>query len=439
MIITFIENKPRMPTKKISLATLLWICYSIFIVYATTIPFNMIRSKAELSHNIHVISWKPFYNTDAHEYFSKGDLIANVLFFIPFGFFGFYSFLNQKRPAAYRLISLSLLATCLSAFVEFLQMFTIDRNTSDTDLITNTLGAVVGLACAALIKPSSIRNLYNRRFAHFANTTMAFPLAATLLIVTAGALSPFDFGIHRNIITDKIPRMLPWSATFEVNKKELVVFLYYGALIAFASSLGFRQWRLRYFRGATIALGLCLAAFINTLQPFMDSRNPTGGSFMGILAGLFAGLFVEWLLSRHYRFAFAWALVAGMALLLLFFNFSSPMQSESKLGIFLRFSSRGTESMKGLMHFIEVTAQFVPLGFLVAYLSSRGKQRTIIITSVFFLPVLATPLFIFHGGLPSLYDLAVLIIAEIAVFIGAAACRWAWPLFNYYCRYYADT
>ena len=54
--------------KRIRLSTLLWLWYSVFIVYATTIPFNVIKSKAELRHNIKVISWKPFYNTDAHEY-----------------------------------------------------------------------------------------------------------------------------------------------------------------------------------------------------------------------------------------------------------------------------------------------------------------------------------------------------------------------------------
>jgi len=46
--------------KKIPLSTLLWLSYAIFIVYATTIPFNVIKSNAELKHNISVISWRPF-------------------------------------------------------------------------------------------------------------------------------------------------------------------------------------------------------------------------------------------------------------------------------------------------------------------------------------------------------------------------------------------
>jgi hypothetical protein len=58
----------------------------------------------------------------------------------------------------------------------------------------------------------------------------------------------------------------------------------------------------------------------------------------------------------------------------------------------------------------------------------------------FFLPlVLATPILLsHHWGIPSLYDCAVLIIAEIAVFIGVAAYLWAWPVFNYFCKKYED-
>jgi hypothetical protein len=128
-----------------------------------------------------------------------------------------------------------------------------------------------------------------------------------------------------------------------------------------------------------------------------------------------------------------------MTLLLLFFNFAPPVQNASKLGSFLRFSSRGSESIKGLMNFIQITSQFIPVGFIIAYLYSSAHKRLTIMLLVFFTPFLALPLLlVHHAGFPSLYDCAVLIIAEIAVFIGAAACVWAWPVFDYYCRQNAD-
>jgi glycopeptide antibiotics resistance protein len=425
--------------KKIRLSTLLWICYSIFVVYATTIPFNVIKSNAELKHNITVISWRPFYNTDARDYFSKGNLITNVLFFIPFGFFGLYSLQNNKLPAVPRVFLLSALGTCLSAFVEFLQLFTIDRNTSDTDLITNTIGTALGIWCASLIKPPSLQRLYVNHAAHFTREKAAFPFAGILVVVLAGALAPFDFEIDRSEITMKVQALFSAGQAWDLNKKDFVIFLYYGALLSFMSATCLKQWRVKKFIRATIALGLATAIIIEGLQLFMFSRFPSWGSFFGVASGTIAGLLAQWFTSRHYRAGIAWFLLAAMTLLLLFFNFAPPVQNASKLGSFLRFSSRGSESIKGLMNFIQITSQFIPVGFIIAYLCAPAQKRLLIMCTIFLTPFLALPLLLLHrAGFPSLYDGAVLIIAEIAVFIGAAACLWAWPVFDYYCRQYDD-
>jgi glycopeptide antibiotics resistance protein len=245
--------------RKIRLSTLLWICYSIFIVYATTIPFNVIKSRAELKHNIGVISWRPLYNTDAHDYFSKGNLIVNVLFFIPFGFFGMYSLQNNKWPAAPRVVFLSALGTCLSAFVEFLQLFTFDRNTSDTDLLTNTLGTIVGIMCAGLIKPSLLQHLYVNHLARFTRARAAFPFTGILVVTLAGALAPFDFGIDRSGIIAKTRVLISPGLAWDLNKKDFVIFLYYGALLSFMSATCLKQWRVKKIIRVTMVWGLTAA------------------------------------------------------------------------------------------------------------------------------------------------------------------------------------
>ena len=425
--------------KRIRLSTLLWLWYSVFIVYATTIPFNVIKSKAELRHNIKVISWKPFYNTDAHDYFSRGDLITNVLFFMPFGFFGWYALRNRNWPVLHRLVSLSLLATVLSAFVEFLQMFTIDRNTSDTDLITNTLGAIVGIICACIIKPSSIQRWYANRLARFTHAKTLFPFIGVTLVTLASALAPFDFGIDRGAILGKIDKLLSsgWSG---FHKKDFVVFLYFGSLLSFTSALFFKQWHIKYSTAMALCYCLIAAVGILVLQPFMASCFPGWGCFTGIVAGIFIGLSAFGFVLKRFRGTLAWALVVAIAWLLLYFNFAPLVQSASKLGSFLRFSSRGTQSLQGLVDFIQITAQFIPVGFIIAYLCPPAKNRRILPLSIFFLPILAAPLLLMrHGGFPSLYDIAVLAIAELAVLIGVAGRLWAWPVFNYYCREYEES
>jgi glycopeptide antibiotics resistance protein len=357
---------------------------------------------------------------------------------MPFGFFGWYALRNRNWPVLHRLISLSILATILSAFVEFLQMFTIDRNTSDTDLITNTLGAIVGIVCAVIIKPSSIQRRYANHVARFTHAKALFPFIGITLVTLASAFAPFDFGIDRGAILDKIDKLLSsgWSG---FNKKDFVVFLYFGSLLSFTSALCFKQWRIKY--STTMALCYCLIAAVGilVLQPFIASCFPGWGCFTGTIAGIFFGLPAFGFVFKRFRGTLAWVLVIAMASLLLYFNFAPTVQSASKLGSFLRFSSRGTQSLQGLVDFIQITAQFIPVGFIMAYLYPPAKKRLIRLLSLIFLPVLATPLLIaHHWGFPSMYDVAVLVIAEVAVFIGAEARLWAWPVFNYYCREYED-
>jgi Predicted integral membrane protein len=422
--------------KKIPLSTLLWICYGVFIVYATTIPFNVVKSWAELHHNISVISWRPFYNTDLHDFFSRGDLIANVLFFIPFGFFGFYSLQNNKWPDWSRIIFLSALGTALSAFVEFLQIFTIDRNTSDTDLITNTSGTILGIICARLIKPSLIKRLYNNHAASFTQAKGAFPFLGIMLVIAAGALAPFDFAIDRISIINKLHLFFSsWSSLQDLNKKDLIVFMYYSSLFSFMSITCFKQWRIKNFRSRTVALTLVFGFLLEGFQIFMVSRAPGLGSFLGILSGTCAGLVVEWFSSRHYHPSIAWVLLIFTTILLLLFNLAPPVQYASKLGSFLRFSSKSSESIQGLMNFIQITSQFIPVGFVSAFLiPSRNKMPALTLPALFF-PLLVAPLlFLHHWGVPRLYDIAVVIIAEAAILIGCMSCLWAWPIFTYYCQ-----
>jgi len=82
--------------------------------------------------------------------------------------------------------------------VEFLQMFTIDRNTSDTDLITNTMGTVMGIICAGLIKTFVIGNVfYVNHVAHFTRQRRLSRLLGSSWS-PGRALAPFDFGIDRS-------------------------------------------------------------------------------------------------------------------------------------------------------------------------------------------------------------------------------------------------
>jgi len=106
-----------------------------------------VPSSAIIQSNYSKISWLPFIDPDGSRA-SIPDIVQNVLLFLPFGILSFIS-LNQRKW--HRIIIATLFGSLLSVFVEFLQLFTIDRTTSTTDLISNTAGTFFGALTAAII------------------------------------------------------------------------------------------------------------------------------------------------------------------------------------------------------------------------------------------------------------------------------------------------
>jgi VanZ family protein len=85
---------------------------------------------------------------------SRGNFIANLVLYLPFGFLFVLSFGPVRRRAA---VPLGVLCgAAMSLFVELVQYYDADRVTSFTDFYTNTLGALVG-GLAALVAGSRFR------------------------------------------------------------------------------------------------------------------------------------------------------------------------------------------------------------------------------------------------------------------------------------------
>jgi glycopeptide antibiotics resistance protein len=118
--------------------------YIFFIVYTTIVPFNFIDSVSALQVNISKIDWIPFMG--GYRVVSRSDIIANVLFFMPLGIL-----LALKKILTYyrRFSSSDWLQIFFSGFfisllVELMQLFTYDRHTSVTDVVTNSMGTLLG-------------------------------------------------------------------------------------------------------------------------------------------------------------------------------------------------------------------------------------------------------------------------------------------------------
>jgi hypothetical protein len=96
-----------------------------------------------LKKTILVPPWEDFRFTRSY----LTDILTNILGFIPFGFF-FSAYLWMKKPQSnFRLLLISIIiAGCLSLSIELIQVYLPTRSSQLTDVITNILGAAMGVA-----------------------------------------------------------------------------------------------------------------------------------------------------------------------------------------------------------------------------------------------------------------------------------------------------
>ena len=112
--------------------------------------------------------------TTAHDWDRRGDLLANILLYIPFGFFATYA-LPPRVPAILRALLALLAGTVLATGIEYIQFHDADRISTLGDVYANAIGTAVGAAGAAIIG-ASVRWPFIRELA-------AHPTAALLLVM----------------------------------------------------------------------------------------------------------------------------------------------------------------------------------------------------------------------------------------------------------------
>ncbi len=160
---------------------------ALFIVYATTIPWDMSHAPS-----FDRVSWIPGWDTKRGRIWSIPDMVQNVVLFVPFGFFAFFSLshFETKRPWARAMFS-GLVGLGLSFFVECLQTMSETRSPSATDLATNFMGSLLGGTSAAL---------YLSRWGITAKAVLektarerpgVLVLGLYLLAIVGGSLAPF--------------------------------------------------------------------------------------------------------------------------------------------------------------------------------------------------------------------------------------------------------
>ncbi|HID40189.1 MAG TPA: VanZ family protein [Calditrichaeota bacterium] len=198
MIKKLLENKWR---------TLL-ILYILFIIHGTSLPYDFTMDKDIILKNIHRLF--QFYGGDSLFYRqSSSDIIANIFFFIPFGFLLTIVYFKQSiKTKGLFLLKVGIAGFILSAFVETVQLFTLIRNSSFSDLLTNTLGTLFGAVIGTSFLKQGYREKTLRLIRYLLNDPALFLLLSYMGGIILIGLLPFDFNISLISLSKKIQGLL---------------------------------------------------------------------------------------------------------------------------------------------------------------------------------------------------------------------------------------
>lgn len=188
-------------TKHTHLRGFLIAAYALFIIYVSLSPFSGWQDQG--------LSFVDVLISPLGQTFTGFDLTLNVISYVPFGFL-LYSIFRERFPVHTSLEITALTGFLFSMTMEFTQLYLPSRVSSNTDILGNTCGILLGAVLAQMIVKHAwffhISTLHNKWFKHgrindfglalvamwvFAQTNPSLPMLGSVF-VRAVARWPFD-------------------------------------------------------------------------------------------------------------------------------------------------------------------------------------------------------------------------------------------------------
>lgn len=414
--------------QKPTLTHFLWIIYAVFVIYATLIPFHFGSFNPTFLINIKKVSWIPFFDLNG-AFVSIPDIIQNILLFMPLGFLSFVS--TNKRNLSVIFV-IAALCGILSICVEMLQLFSLDRITSLSDVVTNTAGGFIGgvTAFCTVLWIEKLFRYYS--VTKFIQTNSFYPLCICFIIINIGSFQPFDFSLDIGIVWSKLKSLFINPFDFNlILKDEGVVFLRFFLFSSFLS-ICFWERNKRKETYKVVLISSIIGIGFEACQIIVKSRMPNAQDVIVILLGTLCG-------SMFIRYWLFLITPKVYSLLIIFMTiFTTAMQTLSPFKIhssyktmnlvpFLTYYERTT--FVALSNFLESILMYFPLGFAFYYLSKQ-KKKSYCLLAIFSI-VIALLIEIIQGWIDSRYpDITDVIGALAGALIGAWACGEGWKIFN---------
>ena len=403
---------------------ILWLLFTLFIFYGTLIPFDFVFSSQQVINKIQHFNWMPFIDNDGSRH-SIPDIVQNILFFIPFGLLGVLSFEKNKFFAMFLV---TFFAFFISLNVEILQLLTRDRNTSVTDLVSNTIGAGLGAVAAFILsgmfalmmKSASFRKTFNNKFYYL--------FVVSFMVVAASSLQPFDFTLDVSTVWSGVKDAFNHSLVLSSDiTDEFVVGLRF-FLFTMITCLWLRSINNSLWPVAGILLSASIGVCLELAQFIVVSRTPTVQDLFVILLACFAGGLLTLLTPKKT------APIIWLIPLLLLTVLSAAVQTLAPFEMRLQHVAMGmtpflpyynASTFTAIANFLEIVITYMPIGFMLQFMISTKRSAFFII--VLLVGLVAYCLEYAQGWVAGRYpDITDVIGALIGAIIAGSLClRWS--------------
>jgi VanZ family protein len=411
-----------------TMSRLLWLISTLFIIYGTSIPFHFVPDSDYALQNLSRASLDLQASLGGRRP-SFSDVLQNVLLFVPFGLFGCLSF-DPRRRLGIPVVLVACLGLALSVFVESLQLFTIERLSSMTDVAANTAGAAIGVV-AAPVAAVVTRHIGSRLRAYELDATgfSLYPVLVTAILLVVAAWQPFDFSIDPGGAWSKVKTLradpLQVGAIGDEVADALRYALFGAAAVTWLRSAGFRRTALL----AGIA-GTLVACALEASQLLLQSRMPGGKDVLVGTAGAWIGIVIagspmrRWPVMRLASVVVVAAWAGAVLVMLTPFDWTGrhrPFEWAPVYGYY-----RSADQPISVV--IELALVFVPVGFALG----RAVRRSLLWVTVSAVAViLAWPLEYLQGWTASrVPDVTGVCIAVAGGLVGAWAGGPLWDRFT---------
>ncbi len=287
---------------------ILIVSYIFFILYVTIVPFSFIFDFEFLKYRLHQIDFVPFIEDGL--LYDRSDIVGNIIFFFPFGFLlGLRKILKNFRAFTFlEWIKITATGALVSFCVEFLQIFTYNRFPSVSDIITNSMGTVLGALFILVVYLRFHRQIKFFLFKFFAGKPEMILAGLLVIFIFISQSAPFTFRLSIYLVGQGFRELIgdPFSLTF-VPGAFLASVLVYGSLSYFLLA-GLR----RYFRreltarlyGLAAATLFLLPAIMEIYQLLLPTRFHSISDILQGEIGLAAGAVIFWYQFRTRRSGF---------------------------------------------------------------------------------------------------------------------------------------